>query len=289
MGSAATGRHRVDSSSPAGFVMLCNNCGFAPCVRACLPAAANRLQGSRYDVFRQRAAGRALPLWLLVCASLTALAPLSIDMYLPSFPTLSADLGVDIGRIQLTLGTFGRPGARQGLLRLMSDRYGRKPPLYVGLGLYAAAAAGCALARDVEALMLFRFLQALGGCAGMVVARAVIRDRLAAHESARAFSSLMLVMGLAPIRRPSSAASSCRRWAGVRSSGCWWRRACPSCGWCTCAWRVAGSGACSAAAARPCARRLWRTAARPRVPRLLLVRRFCRAGMFAYIAGSPSC
>lgn len=143
------------------------------------------------------------PLWLLVCASLTALAPLSIDMYLPSFPTLSADLGVDIGRIQLTLGTFLVGLALgQAFYGPLSDRYGRKPPLYVGLGLYAAAAAGCALARDVEALMLFRFLQALGGCAGMVVARAVIRDRLAAHESARAFSSLMLVMGLAPILAP---------------------------------------------------------------------------------------
>ena len=158
-------------------------------MRAGVPARRGQpIAGSRYDVFRQRAAGRALPLWLLVCASLTALAPLSIDMYLPSFPTLSADLGVDIGRIQLTLAPSGL-ALGVAFYAPLSDRYGRKPPLYVGLGLYAAAAAGCALARDVEALMLFRFLQALGGCAGMVVARAVIRDRLAAHESARAFSS----------------------------------------------------------------------------------------------------
>lgn len=143
------------------------------------------------------------PLWLLVCASLTALGPLSIDMYLPSFPALAADLGVDIGRVQLTLGTFlVGLAAGQAFYGPISDRFGRKPPLYAGLALYAAAAAGCALARDVEALMLWRFLQALGGCAGMVMARAVIRDRLEAHESARAFSSLMLVMGLAPILAP---------------------------------------------------------------------------------------
>ncbi|MDF3834038.1 Bcr/CflA family multidrug efflux MFS transporter [Cupriavidus basilensis] len=143
------------------------------------------------------------PLWLLVCASLTALAPLSIDMYLPSFPALAADLGVDIGRVQLTLGTFlVGLAAGQAFYGPISDRFGRKPPLYAGLLVYALAAAGCALARDVDGLMLWRFLQALGGCAGMVMARAVIRDRLEAHESARAFSSLMLVMGLAPILAP---------------------------------------------------------------------------------------
>ncbi|EHP38407.1 major facilitator superfamily transporter DHA1 family protein, partial [Cupriavidus basilensis OR16] len=107
------------------------------------------------------------PLWLLVCASLTALAPLSIDMYLPSFPALAGDLGVDIGRVQLTLGTFlVGLAVGQAFYGPISDRFGRKPPLYVGLLAYALAAAGCALARDVDALMLWRFLQALGGCAG---------------------------------------------------------------------------------------------------------------------------
>ncbi|EYS96795.1 MFS transporter [Cupriavidus sp. SK-4] len=143
------------------------------------------------------------PAWLLICGSLMAIAPLSIDMYLPSFPSLAGDLGVDIGQVQLTLGTFLVGLALgQAFYGPFSDRFGRKPPLYVGLGLYVAAAVGCALARSVESLMLWRFLQALGGCAGMVMARAVIRDRLEAHESARAFSSLMLVMGVAPILAP---------------------------------------------------------------------------------------
>ncbi|UIF90485.1 Bcr/CflA family multidrug efflux MFS transporter [Cupriavidus sp. UYPR2.512] len=143
------------------------------------------------------------PAWLLICGSLMAIAPLSIDMYLPSFPSLAGDLGVDIGQVQLTLGTFLVGLALgQAFYGPFSDRFGRKPPLYVGLCLYVAAAVGCALARSVESLMLWRFLQALGGCAGMVMARAVIRDRLEAHESARAFSSLMLVMGVAPILAP---------------------------------------------------------------------------------------
>ena len=143
------------------------------------------------------------PLWLLICASLTALAPLSIDMYLPSFPALAADLHTEIGQVQLTLGTFLVGLAiGQAFYGPISDRYGRKAPLYIGLALYGAAAAGCALAGSVESLMLWRFLEALGGCTGLVVSRAVIRDRLEAKDSARAFSSLMLVMGLAPILAP---------------------------------------------------------------------------------------
>ncbi len=143
------------------------------------------------------------PLWLLVCASLTALGPLSIDMYLPSFPSLAADLGTDIGQIQLTLGTFlVGLAVGQAFYGPISDRFGRKPPLYAGLALYTIAAVGCATAGGVTSLMAWRFLQGLGGCAGMVVSRAVVRDRLEAHESARAFSSLMLVMGLAPILAP---------------------------------------------------------------------------------------
>jgi DHA1 family bicyclomycin/chloramphenicol resistance-like MFS transporter len=139
----------------------------------------------------------------LICASLTALAPLSIDMYLPSFPALAADLHTEIGQVQLTLGTFLVGLAiGQAFYGPISDRYGRKAPLYIGLTLYGAAAAGCALAGSVESLMLWRFLEALGGCTGLVVSRAVIRDRLEAKDSARAFSSLMLVMGLAPILAP---------------------------------------------------------------------------------------
>lgn len=143
------------------------------------------------------------PLWLILCALLTALGPLSIDMYLPAFPALAADLGADIGSVQMTLGTFLIGLAvGQAFYGPVSDRFGRKAPLYVGLVLYVVAAAACALASDVDALMAWRFVQAAGSCAGVVVSRAMIRDRLEAHESARAFSSLMLVMGLAPILAP---------------------------------------------------------------------------------------
>ena len=81
----------------------------------------------------------------------------------------------------------------------LSDRFGRKPPLYFGLALYTLASVLCFFAPDVNTLIFARFLQGLGGCAGMVIGRAVVRDRMGAAGSAKAFSMLMLVMGLAPI------------------------------------------------------------------------------------------
>ena len=110
------------------------------------------------------------PLWLLICASLTAIAPLSIDMYLPSFPALAADLHTDIGRVQLTLGTFLVGLAiGQAFYGPVSDRYGRKAPLYAGLTIYGVAAAGCALASTVESQILLRLQKAHGGCNRKVV------------------------------------------------------------------------------------------------------------------------
>ena len=143
------------------------------------------------------------PTWLLVCSALIAIGPLSIDMYLPAFPAMSAAFGVTAGRIELTLGAFLIGLAvGQAFYGPISDRFGRKPPLYFGLTLYGLASLGCALAPTVEWLMAFRTLQALGGCVGMVISRAVVRDRLDGPDAARAFSLFMLVMGMAPILAP---------------------------------------------------------------------------------------
>lgn len=140
----------------------------------------------------------------LILGALTALGPLSIDMYLPSFQALARDLQASPAQVQLTLAVFFVAlGIGQALYGPLSDRYGRRRPLCFGLGLYVLASAGCALARSVEALVAWRFAQALGGCAGMVIARAVVRDRFDEREAARFFSLLMLVTGLAPILAPS--------------------------------------------------------------------------------------
>lgn len=135
--------------------------------------------------------------------ALTAIGPFAIDMYLPAFPTIAANLGVPRGDVERTLAAYliGLAMA-QVFYGPMADRYGRKPPLLVGLTLFMIASLGCALSGSVEALTGWRVVQAMGGAAGIVIPRAVIRDHYETHEAARAMSLLMLIMGLAPILAP---------------------------------------------------------------------------------------
>ncbi|MBS0347861.1 MAG: Bcr/CflA family multidrug efflux MFS transporter [Proteobacteria bacterium] len=144
-----------------------------------------------------------LPPWLVLLGVLTAIGPLSIDMYLPSFPQIERSLGGQPGSVELTLAAFFI-GLTLGQLFYgpFSDRFGRKKPLYVGLALYTVAAIGAACATSIPALIGWRFVQGLGGCAGIIIPSAIVRDRCSARDSARAFSLLMLVMGLAPILAP---------------------------------------------------------------------------------------
>ncbi|CAB3839141.1 Bicyclomycin resistance protein [Achromobacter anxifer] len=144
-----------------------------------------------------------LPGWLILMGALTAIGPFAIDMYLPAFPTIAANLGVPRGDVERTLAAYliGLAMA-QVFYGPMADRYGRKPPLLVGLTLFMIASLGCALSGSVEALTGWRVVQAMGGAAGIVIPRAVIRDHYETHEAARAMSLLMLIMGLAPILAP---------------------------------------------------------------------------------------
>lgn len=139
----------------------------------------------------------------VVLGILTAFGPLSIDMYLPALPTIADDFGVATARVQTTLALFFIGlAAGQFVYGPLADRIGRRRPLLFGCGLYTLASLGCLVAPSIEALSGLRLLQALGGCAGMVIARSVVRDCFDAQESARMFSLLMLVMGLAPITAP---------------------------------------------------------------------------------------
>ncbi len=141
--------------------------------------------------------------WILLLAALTALGPLSIDMYLPGLPAIASSLHTDDGTVQLTLASyFIGLALGQILYGPLSDHFGRKPPLLIGLGVFLLASIGCALATSIEALIALRFVQALGGCAGMVISRAVVRDRCEPRMAAQVFSSLVLVMGIAPILAP---------------------------------------------------------------------------------------
>jgi len=134
---------------------------------------------------------------------LSAFAPISIDMYLPSLPSIGRDLQADAAHVQLTLATFMfGMGIGQLIYGPLSDRYGRRKPLMWGVALYVLASLGCALAPRIEALIALRFLQALGGAAGPVVARAVVRDLFSGPDIARVLSIMTLVMGAAPILAP---------------------------------------------------------------------------------------
>ena len=146
---------------------------------------------------------RGLPGWLILMGALTAIGPFAIDMYLPAFPTIAANLGVPRGDVERTLAAYliGLALA-QVFYGPMADRYGRKPPLLVGLALFMLGSLGCALAGSAQALTGWRVLQAMGGAAGIVIPRAVIRDHYETQEAARAMSLLMLIMGLAPILAP---------------------------------------------------------------------------------------
>ena len=142
-------------------------------------------------------------LLIFVLGVLTAFGPLSIDMYLPSLPVIGASLHTTAARVQLTLATFMfGMGVGQLLYGPLSDRYGRRPPLLAGVLLYCLASLGCALAPRVEVLIGLRLLQAVGGAAGPVIARAVVRDLFAGPEIARVLSIMTLVMGAAPILAP---------------------------------------------------------------------------------------
>jgi DHA1 family bicyclomycin/chloramphenicol resistance-like MFS transporter len=139
----------------------------------------------------------------LVLGALAAFGPMSIDMYLPSLPALAGALQTDPASAQMTLAAFFVGMALgQILYGPLADRFGRKPPLYAGLVVYVLASIGCALALDIQTLIVARFVQALGACSGMIIARAVVRDLFGLQDAARMFSVLMLVMGVAPILAP---------------------------------------------------------------------------------------
>ncbi|MFJ9741376.1 multidrug effflux MFS transporter [Streptomyces sp. NPDC101166] len=139
----------------------------------------------------------------LILGGLTATPPLAMDMYLPSLPEVTRSLHAPAATVQLTL-TACLAGMAFGQLVVgpMSDRWGRRRPLLAGLAVYVVATVLCALAPTVEALVAFRLAQGLAGAAGIVIARAVVRDLYDGVAMARFFSTLMLVSGVAPVVAP---------------------------------------------------------------------------------------
>ncbi len=232
-----------------------------------------------------------IPYWLpLLLGVLTAVGPISIDMYLPAFPQIEADLGGRPGTAQVTLATFFAGLSIGQLLQgSLADRFGRRMPLLVGTITYTLASVGCALAPNLFWLSFFRAIAALGGSASMVIPRAIVRDLATGQEAARMMSRLMLVMGAAPILAPSL--------GGLVLA---WGR------WQTIFWIIAAYGAlCSLLVWRflpdtlPEQRRMRLTLAGQLTRYVAIVRErsfithavlggACSFGMFAYIGGSPA-
>ncbi|WP_312935836.1 multidrug effflux MFS transporter [Pseudomonas sp.] len=225
---------------------------------------------------------------VLILGALSAFGPLAIDFYLPAFPAMAQAFATDAQHIQTTLAVYFL-GLSLGQLVYgpVADRYGRRGPLLFGVALFMLASLACAYAPSLEALIAARFVQALGGCAGMVLSRAIVSDSCDAVQSAKVFSQLMLVMGLAPILAPML--------GGVMVNSVGWQSI----------FLVLAlfSGGCLIAVARGLPESLPKHIARAPLAgaagqylRLLRDRVFIGhaltggiaiAGMFAYIAGSP--
>ena len=146
-----------------------------------------------------------MPVWLiLLLGSLSAVGPLSTDMYLPAFPTIDTSLGGGPGSAQITLAAwFAGLAVGQFTQGPFSDRLGRRAPLLVGMAIYTLASIGCAVSHGIWSFTAWRFLAALGGSAGMVIPRAVVRDIATGPQGARIMSQLMLVLGVVPILAPT--------------------------------------------------------------------------------------
>ncbi len=155
---------------------------------------------------------------VLILGGLSAFGPLSIDMYLPGLPHLTHDLGAtpSTGQLTLTACVLGL-ALGQLLAGPLSDNLGRRRPLLVGLAAYAVTSAVCALAPTIWALIALRFLQGLAGAAGIVIARAVVRDLYRGEAAAKMFALLMLVLGIAPVFAPLIGGQALRvmSWRGI--------------------------------------------------------------------------
>lgn len=141
---------------------------------------------------------------ILILGTLTTISPFAIDMYLPGFPAIAADLHASIAQVQLSLTAYLIGiAAGQLLYGPLLDRFGRKIPLYAGLAVYLIASLGCAASQSIETLIIMRLLQALGGCVGMVAAQALVRDLFPVSQIAQVFSLLTLVLAISPMIAPT--------------------------------------------------------------------------------------
>lgn len=141
---------------------------------------------------------------ILILGALCTISPFSIDMYLPGFPAIAENLNTSISNVQLSLTAY-LVGIAIGQLFYgpLLDKYGRKKPLYAGLVIYILTSMACAYTFSVDHLIIMRFLQAIGGCVGMVAAQALVRDLFPSNRTAQVLSLLTLVIAVSPMVAPT--------------------------------------------------------------------------------------
>lgn len=225
---------------------------------------------------------------IVLLAALVAFAPLSIDTYLPSLPSIARDLNASAANVQMTIGVF-LAGLCIGMLFYgpLSDRYGRRRLLTGGMVLYLGATIGCMFAADVSQLIAWRFLQALGGAAASVLARTIVRDLFAVNEAARTLSLMHLVTMIATLIAPTAGSllMLIEGWRTIFAGLFLFAATCLV----VCVWRLpethppsGRSGSLLAAVGG-----YWRIARDPVAVAYILCMALAFGGMFAFITASP--
>lgn len=141
--------------------------------------------------------------YAIVLGLLAGMGPFAIDTYLPALPTIAGEFDASIVATQASLiAFFAAVGLFQVVYGPVSDIFGRRAPLYFGLVLFIIGSIGCSLSSDIATLIVFRIVQGIGACAGMVISRAVVRDLYTGADAARLMSLIMLVFSVSPILAP---------------------------------------------------------------------------------------
>lgn len=154
----------------------------------------------QYDSIMTASNSRAMP---ILIALLATIGPMGIDMYLPSIPAMAQTLGSNEGAVQLSLMTYFM-GLMLGQLIYgpLSDKYGRKPIIYLGLTIFIIGSIGCSIVQTIQQLQWIRFLQGLGGSIGMVIAFAIIKDQFQGPAMGKMMSMVLAILGLSPVAAP---------------------------------------------------------------------------------------
>lgn len=225
----------------------------------------------------------------IILGLFTAAGPIGIDLYLPAFPAIQQTYAADTGQVQLTLVAFFVALAfGQLVYGPLADRFGRRGPLAFGFAVFLGASIGAALSTSISALVIWRFLQGIGACAGMVISRSIARDLGTGERVARLFSLTVLVLGVSPILAPSLGAALIAVFPWQATF--WFMAGFATVALCIIAFALEETLAPTNRAKdlRAAFVAYGRLAVDPHFLRPVLTGAFAQAGFFTYLAGSPA-